>query len=127
MVYQKDDGSYGFSWEKHHDYLLKNHPQDLEAIVHARFNCLAQADNPDVYTQLDEELTSDIADVLATNKNFGCVEIRSATKDFIKRNNLQDLFADLPELSSNIDDELDINPEQQDIDLEDFEDYFSQL
>jgi len=106
MVYVKPDGTGGFSWKKHHDFLLREDSDNLESIAHARFEMLAE-EQPDKAAQFrawDEGLRAKIDAASDRDENFGFVGSNLATKEFVKENDLMTLFDDVPGLSSQIDD-----------------------
>lgn len=105
MVYVKPDGTQGFSWKLQYDFLLKEHPEMLEEIAHARFEMLA-SDQPEqaaYYKDLGDQLRAKINAASDQNKEFGYIESDSVTKEFVKENDLMTLFEDVPGLSSQID------------------------
>ncbi|MBO3463262.1 hypothetical protein G7B40_031305 [Aetokthonos hydrillicola Thurmond2011] len=136
MVYLKEDGTNGFSWGLQYNFLVKEHPTQLEEIAQARFQILAE-ENPEqaeYYQNLREQLDEKINEAWDNDsQNFGCVESSKVTQEFIKENNLMDLFEDFPALSSEIDQEVDFSGLEDDpeIDInltgEDFEAWLTEI
>lgn len=100
MVYTKDDGSYGFNWQQQYDFLLREHPEDLENIVQSKFSLLKtqQPDKAEYYEELELELSNRIGDAWDNNPNFGYKESDEVVKTFIKDKRLGELFVDVPTL-----------------------------
>lgn len=100
MVYQKSDGSYGFSWQQQYDFLLKEHPEDLENIVQSKFSLLKtnQPDKAEYYEELEEELSTRIGEAWDKNPNFGWSDSNEVVKAFIEEEGLSELFRDVPAL-----------------------------
>lgn len=102
MVYQKPDGSYGFNWQQQYEFLLREHPENLEEIVHTKFMVLKhnEPQKADYYEVLDTELRGKINGVWDDNSSFGWQESDEVVKSFIKDKGLCELFSDIPALSS---------------------------
>jgi len=91
MVYVKPDGTQGFSWKNQHEFLLREHP-----------------DKAAEYQEWGERLREKIDAAADQDDDFGFAASNLATKEFVKENDLMTLFADVPGLSSQID-ELDFS------------------
>ena len=119
MVYTKDDGSFGFSWQQQYDFLLREHPEDLESIVQSKFSLLKtqQPEKAKYYEELEAELTTRIGEAWDKNPNFGYKESDEVVKTFVKHKGLSELFRDVPALSST--DEDDEPLEMSDLSEED--------
>ncbi|WP_208345974.1 hypothetical protein, partial [Aetokthonos hydrillicola] len=62
MIYIREDGTQ-LSWKQYHEYLLKEEPDNLEALVRTRLRLLAQQeDDPEYYYELIEELIGMVQD-----------------------------------------------------------------
>ena len=121
MVYTKDDGSHGFSWEQHYDFLLREHPEDLENIAQSKFSLLKtqQPDKTEYYEALKTELNERIGEAWDDNPDFGYKESDEVVKVFIKDKGLSELFRDVPALFHQ-DDINDINLDFEDDELADY-------
>ena len=121
MVYVKEDGSYGFSWQQQYDFLLREHPDDLEGIAHTKLTLLKnqQPDKTKYYEDLDAELSERIAEAWDNNPNFGYKESDDVTKAFVKEKGLSELFSDVPTLLE-LDDVEDVDIDFEDDELEDW-------
>lgn len=102
MVYQKPDGTSGFSWQLQYDFLLREHPDNLEEIVSTKFMLLKEKepDNAEYYEQLDEKLRNKINSTWDDDSNFGWNEGNKVVRTFIKDKKLEDMFSDVTALSS---------------------------
>ena len=111
MVYIKDDGSFGFSWQQQYDFLLREHPEDLESIVQSKFSLLKtqQPDKAAYYEELEEELARRIGNTWDNNPNFGYKESDEVVLVFIKDKQLGELFLDVPALSSTDEEPLEMS------------------
>ena len=121
MVYQKSDGSFGFSWQQQYDFLLREHPGDLENIVQSKFSLLKtqEPQQTQYYEELKEELNNRIDEAWDKNPNFGYKDSDEVVKAFIKDEELEELFSDVPTLleENEID---DINLDLEDDELADY-------
>ena len=122
MVYQKSDGSFGFSWQKQYDFLLKDHPEDLESIVQSKFSLLKtnQPEQAEYYEELSEELARRIGEAWDDNPNFGYKESDEVVKTFIKDLGLSELFSDVPTLLNQDDIAHDMVLDFEDDDIDDY-------
>ena len=104
MVYIKEDGSHGFSCQKHYDFLLKEHPDCLEEIVHTKFMVLKEQEpeNATHYEQLDNEFTQRLDTADDTNPNFGYSESDEIVRTFIREKGLTELFRDVPAIIAEV-------------------------
>ena len=118
MVYTKDDGSHGFSWEQHYDFLLREHPEDLENIAQSKFSLLKiqKPDKTEYYEALKTELNERIAETWDNNPNFGYKESDEVVKAFIKDKHLEELFSDVDALSCTDEEILDFSVQDDDLD-----------
>lgn len=122
MVYQKSDGSFGFSWQKQYDFLLKDHPEDLESIVQSKFSLLKtnQPEQAEYYEELEEELSNRMGEAWDDNPNFGYKESDEVVKTFVKDLGLSELFSDVPTLSNQDDIAHDMVLDFEDDDIDDY-------
>ena len=122
MVYTKDDGSFGFSWQKQYDFLLKDHPEDLESIVQSKFSLLKTnlPEQAEYYEELSEELARRIGEAWDDNPNFGYKESDEVVKTFVKDLGLSELFSDVPTLLNQDDIAHDIELDLEDDDIDDY-------
>ena len=128
MVYQKSDGSFGFSWQQQYDFLLKEHPEDLESIVQSKFSLLKgqEPEKAEYYEELEEELARRIAEAWDKNPNFGYQESDEVVLAFIKDEGLEELFSDVPTLLIAEDEEYECEDElldDRDFGCDDLEHY----
>ena len=121
MVYQKSDGSYGFSWQQQYDFLLREHPEDLESIVQSKFSLLKtqQPESAKYYEELEEELARRIGEAWDKKPNFGYQESDEVVLVFLKDKGLGELFSDVPSLSISYENESDESDECEDELLDD--------
>ena len=98
MVYTKDDGSFGFSWQQQYDFLLREHPEDLESIVQSKFSLLKenQPELAEYYEELETELNERIGEAWDNNPDFGYKESDEVVLTFLKDKGLSELFSDVP-------------------------------
>ncbi|SRR5579883_291078 len=99
MVYAKEDGSIGFSWQKQYEFLVREHPGNLEDIVQTKFDLLQESEpeNTQYYESLSNQLTQRISSAWDENPTeFGYAQSDQVVKQFIADNDLNDLFADVP-------------------------------
>lgn len=101
MVYQKPDGSSGFSWQKQYDFLLEEHPENLEEIVSTKFQLLKWNEplKADYWESLHEELNQKIASAWDRSSSLGWDEEDEVVKTFVKEKGLSELFSDVPALA----------------------------
>lgn len=105
MVYTKPDGTTGFSWKRHYEFLVKEHPENLEEIVQARLEALA-FDEPEAagyYQDLSSQLRKKLDQAVQDNPEFGYTDSDAITKEFVKTQNLTHFFDEVPALSDDID------------------------
>ncbi len=122
MVYQKSDGSFGFSWQQQYDFLLKEHPYNLDEIAHTKLELLKnqQPSLAKYYEDLDAKLSETISEAWDNNANFGYKESDEVVKQFIEENDLQELFSDVAVLNNKSDDDEHFDDELIDGLTEDF-------
>ena len=101
MVYLKENGSHGFSYQQQYDFLLAGHPDCLEEIVHTKFMVLKEQEpeNAAHYEQLDTELTERLDTADDSNSTFGYSESDDIVKTFIREKGLTELFRDVPAIT----------------------------
>ncbi|WP_208346618.1 hypothetical protein [Aetokthonos hydrillicola] len=106
-----------------YDYLLAEHPDQLEEIVDARLEVLAleHPDKASYYKGLRSELSAKINSAWDNDQDFGWVQCCRTTKAFVKERNLMGLFDDVPALSSEIDQEMDETNHPDDPDFDEDE------
>lgn len=104
MVYIKEDGLHGFSYQQHYDYLLREHPDCLEEIVHTKFMVIKEQEpeNAAHYEQLDNELTQRLDASSDTNPNFGYSESDEIVRTFIKEKEIAELLSDVPAITGEV-------------------------
>ena len=96
MVYQKPDGSFGFNWQQQYDFLLREHPDELENIVQSKFSLLKtqHPEQAEYYEELKTELNERIGNA-SDSPNFGYKESNDIVLAFVKEKGLQKLFSDV--------------------------------
>ncbi|MUH00380.1 hypothetical protein F7734_52170 [Scytonema sp. UIC 10036] len=109
MVYQKPDGSTGFSAQLQYDFLLQEHPLNLEEIVSTKFQLLKWNEplNAEHWESLHEELNQKIASAWNESSLLGWDEEDEVVKTFVKEKGLSELFSDVPALADVEDEEDD--------------------
>lgn len=117
MFYTKPDGTHGFSWKTQSDFLLREHPENLEKIAHARLEALAKEEPEDAayYQDLSMQLRKKLDKSVQSDADFGYVRADVITKEFIQENYLTHLFEAVPALSG--EDEPDLSLLDDEVDL----------